>query len=717
MGKRKISLVLAILVIFSFFSPMAFAAPRTTLVATGNILTDGSVPATWPMPHPPIATWSLYSDGLLTVSGGRAIRGTLVSHHWLATVPAAHRNMIQEIRFDAPLKVAGFTNVMFAQPHVPNLSAITNLHYLDVSYVTNMSSMFTSQQSLTSIDGITNWDTSNVTDMFNMFNDTSSLESLDVNEWDTSNVTSMAQMFLNTSNLERLDLSEWNTSNVTTMAAMFANAHALTELDVSDWDTSSVTNMSGMFQNATILTELTGIADWATSNVMLMNSIFNGANSLESLDLSEWNTSNVTTMVAMFANAHELTELDVSDWDTSSVTAMNGMFVGTHELTELDVSDWDTSSVTGMDSMFMNAHALTELNVSDWDTSSVTNMNNIFNGASSLESLDLSSWDTNNVTSMENMFNATDSLFAITFGPEFIPASGATYSLYSGQWQHIDSHGVVQDVLYGAGLWDHLRTNVRSVPELWERYIPTPPPAPTPLPTPTPTPPSQPYELHLTYMIGDEHGAFRPTANITRAEVATILARTQLLDFAQDVQTLPPGMGSFEAFADVAPSDWHYYYIAWAYDAGLVQGFGGYFRPNDPITREEVAAMMARTETVLPAGDLSGFGDANAISDWARDYVYTAYQTGLMIGDAGLFRPNAHITRAEVATATNRTLGRVDSPAALEAITVANLPDARHFPDVSESAWYFSSVLGAANDHRLTRGVNGYIDWIEFVRN
>ena len=240
----------------------------------------------------------------------------------------------------------------------------------------------------------------------------------------------------------------------------------------------------------------------------------------------------------------------------------------------------------------------------------------------------------------------------------------------------------------------------------WERV-------PDPLP-PLPPPPS---ELHLAYMIGNQHGTFCPVADITRAEVATILARTQLLDFVKGIQTLPPGMERFEAFADVAPGDWHFFYIAWAYDAGLVQGFSGYFRPNDLISREEVAAMMVRTETVFPAGDLSGFGDANVISDWARDYVYTAYRTGLMIGDEGLFRPTANITRAEVATTTNRTLGRIDSVEALRAITVANLPDARRFPDVSESTWYFPSVLGAANDHRLTRDANGTINWIEFVRN
>ena len=241
-------------------------------------------------------------------------------------------------------------------------------------------------------------------------------------------------------------------------------------------------------------------------------------------------------------------------------------------------------------------------------------------------------------------------------------------------------------------------------------------PLPSFPPLPAPPTPSQPYELHLAYMIGDEHGAFRPGANITRAEVATILARTQLLDFAQDVQILPSGMGSFDVFADVDPGDWHYFYIAWAYDAGLIRGFGGYFRPNDLISREEVAAMMARMGAIFPAEVLSGFYDAGAVSDWARDYVYTAHRTGLMIGDEGLFRPNAHITRVEVATATNRTLGRIDSIEALEAATVENIAYARQFPDVSDYAWYFPSVLGAANDRHLRRSVYDYIYWIKILR-
>jgi len=212
-------------------------------------------------------------------------------------------------------------------------------------------------------------------------------------------------------------------------------------------------------------------------------------------------------------------------------------------------------------------------------------------------------------------------------------------------------------------------------------------------------------------MFGDTAGNFRPSGEITRAEVAAVLARTQLLDFPDlgATNTLPPGMTAFDAFGDVAEGQWYFYYIAWAYDAGLIQGYAGNFRPADPITREELAAIMARTGT-LRTGTPT-FTDADAISEWAVNYVYTVQREGWMRGDygTGIFRPGDDIIRAEVATAVNRMLDRVDSNAALAAANLQNPAAARDFPDVDEDAWYFASVLAAANDHRFrVSGTTGH---------
>jgi len=227
-----------------------------------------------------------------------------------------------------------------------------------------------------------------------------------------------------------------------------------------------------------------------------------------------------------------------------------------------------------------------------------------------------------------------------------------------------------------------------------------------------PQPPAE-YEKHLAYMFG-YGGNFRPRANITRAEAATILARTQLLDFEDGIDELPSGMTSFNAFSDVRPGDWFFYYVAWAYGAELIQGYGGRFRPNDPITREELAAILART-TRLRTGTTS-FSDVADISNWAMRYVYTVYRAGWMEGDQGTFRPTDNILRAEVATAMNRVLGRLDSRPALYAADIEHLYRARDFYDVADGAWYFPSVLAAANDHRLTRDGDDVIDWKYIVR-
>jgi len=224
------------------------------------------------------------------------------------------------------------------------------------------------------------------------------------------------------------------------------------------------------------------------------------------------------------------------------------------------------------------------------------------------------------------------------------------------------------------------------------------------------TPPPPERELHRAYMFGNEYGQFRPNANLTRAEAATILARTKLLDFASETDTLPPGMTNFTAFDDVRPGDWFYYYVAWAYDADLVQGFDGSFRPDEFVTREELAAMVARTGDVRPPNNTS-FHDDESISSWARAYVYTVYRDGLMIGSDGNFRPGTNIIRAETATTINRLLGRIDSRAAWNAAEIENLQAVRDFPDVAEDEWYFPAVVAAANDHYLTRAGSGVIDW------
>ena len=224
------------------------------------------------------------------------------------------------------------------------------------------------------------------------------------------------------------------------------------------------------------------------------------------------------------------------------------------------------------------------------------------------------------------------------------------------------------------------------------------------------------YEEHSAYMFGNRRGEFRPSDSLTRAEAAAILVRTQVRDFAETMNFLPPAfVTGFSEFRDVNPGDWFYFYVAWAYDADLIQGFGGAFRPNDPVTREELAAMIARTGDLRPVAT-PGFNDAAQISSWAMVYVNTVYRDGLMVGDTqGNFNPRANIIRAETATAMNRLLGRIDSRAAWDAAEIENLTAIHVFPDVGAGRWYYPAIVAATNDHNLTRDDNGRIDWMEIL--
>lgn len=230
-------------------------------------------------------------------------------------------------------------------------------------------------------------------------------------------------------------------------------------------------------------------------------------------------------------------------------------------------------------------------------------------------------------------------------------------------------------------------------------------------------------EFHAAYMFGNDRGEFRPGGAITRAEVAAILARVMIDDFDSSVDhadyELPASMDSFTVFPDVTANNWFYHYVAWVSYEGLVLGDDqGNFRPNAPISRQELAMMIARIDGIAETAGSMSFGDAADIAGWARAAVYTVYSQDLMQGDdQGNFRPRANITRAEVATVINRMLGRLDSRDTYDAVDVER-DNARVFPDVNAGAepmrWYFPSVLAAANDHYLTRN-DGNIDWM-YVR-
>ncbi len=152
------------------------------------------------------------------------------------------------------------------------------------------------------------------------------------------------------------------------------------------------------------------------------------------------------------------------------------------------------------------------------------------------------------------------------------------------------------------------------------------------------------YVYNNGMMNGTEKG-FEPNAATTRAMIVTMLHR-----FEKE-----PAAGVAN-FADVADGQWFSEAIAWAAANGVVNGYSETkFAPNDEITREQLAAILYRYAqfkglNVSAKGDLSGFADGAAVSDWAVEAMQWAVGAGLLNGnEQGRLAPTAGATRAEVA--------------------------------------------------------------------
>lgn len=152
------------------------------------------------------------------------------------------------------------------------------------------------------------------------------------------------------------------------------------------------------------------------------------------------------------------------------------------------------------------------------------------------------------------------------------------------------------------------------------------------------------YEKGL--MSGTSAAAFEPNANTTRAQMAAIFCR---LDGS-------PAVEGRNNYTDVEYGSWYYDAVTWARQSGVMSGYGNnLFGPNDPVTRQQLAAMFCNYANykgydVTAAGGLSGFTDGGEISPWAQDAVKWAVGIGLMNGKGGgILDPQGTATRAEVA--------------------------------------------------------------------
>ena len=236
-------------------------------------------------------------------------------------------------------------------------------------------------------------------------------------------------------------------------------------------------------------------------------------------------------------------------------------------------------------------------------------------------------------------------------------------------------------------------------------YHPTPPTPPRPPLRANPVPPAvtpvlpvddieSPIEaaemskLHHAYIMGYPDGFVRPNNNITRAEVATIFFRLLSDEYRAHVWSRD------NPFSDVNDGQWFNNAVSTMYNAGLIQGYpDGTFRPNQAMTRAELAALILRVMGYGHATGRGGFTDT--AGHWAENNIRAAHALGWVQGYSdGTFRPEQFITRAEVAALINRALKRLpELPSDL-------LPDMLTWPDnMDRNTWYYLYIQEATNSN------------------
>ncbi len=433
-----------------------------------------------------------------------------------------------------------------------------------------------------------------------------------------------------------------------------------------------------------------GLPSWASSKEVrsvkfektvrarTLENAFMGMANLESVDFSGLDTANVASMAQMFQGCTSLTSLDASSLDTSSVTSMASMFKGCTSLATLNLSSFDTAMTKDMGSMFDQCASLQSVSVGrSFAFKGGSNGYGYFPtpGGNGLTGL----W-TNGETGISYRAAEIPSNVAATYiaqrsldGSMFaIDVSDATYTGkeivgrvssetlkegvdYEVSYSDNVNVGTAQILVSGKGIYAGSLAYSFNIVE------------------PVPTFPDVDYTqwyadgvtfcategLMTGYTKGDDAGKFGVGRTLTRAELAAILWRVADPDAAAAYDS---DADNATGMPDVADRDWYTGAANWAVAAGVINGFivegGAEFRPNAPVTMEQLATILANYADVKGAESadrsvLADFVDQGAISDWARGSVAWAKAKDIVNGysepDGRYLRPGEEVARERVA--------------------------------------------------------------------
>ena len=158
------------------------------------------------------------------------------------------------------------------------------------------------------------------------------------------------------------------------------------------------------------------------------------------------------------------------------------------------------------------------------------------------------------------------------------------------------------------------------------------------------------YRLGVVSGVNDT--TFDPDRNITRAEFAALIARA--LKLSEDAPSV---------FSDVEKGSWYETSVNACAKAEIITGFDGKFRPNDTITRNEMAVIISNAYSYLGKkgenGGIDKFTDKSEIADWAKPSVDVCTTVGLISGMTDTtFEGDKTATRAQAASILKRLLDK-----------------------------------------------------------
>ncbi|MEG0035680.1 MAG: S-layer homology domain-containing protein, partial [Oscillospiraceae bacterium] len=147
-------------------------------------------------------------------------------------------------------------------------------------------------------------------------------------------------------------------------------------------------------------------------------------------------------------------------------------------------------------------------------------------------------------------------------------------------------------------------------------------------------------------LIKGAEGKIMPNANLTRAEMATIINRAFGAAKAADLK----------GFSDVPAAAWYFADMGKAVQMKTLGGNAGKLSPEAFITREQTFAVLARALKLKDgtAADLSAFADAGSVSAWAVGTTAAVVKAGYVAGSGGVLNPQANITRKDFAVMMDR---------------------------------------------------------------